>query len=116
MSDEPTAAYKVLTHEQVHALEAGAFAGAPVDLADGYIHLSTEAQLTETVDKHFAGQSGLWVAAVDLAVLADSVKWEESRGGQLFPHIYGALPLDAVIAYSPLKRHDDGQIELPVAG
>ena len=66
---------------------------APIDLADGYIHLSTRDQLTETVDKHFAGQADLWVAAIDLNALGDSVKWEESRGGALFPHYYGRLPV-----------------------
>jgi uncharacterized protein (DUF952 family) len=117
MSETPLTAYKVLTTEQMEALEHdGSFAGAPVDLADGYIHLSTAAQLTETVDKHFAGQDGLWVAAVDLDALDDEVKWEESRGGALFPHIYGPLPLDAVFAYSPLERDENGQVKLPIAG
>jgi uncharacterized protein (DUF952 family) len=110
-------AYKVLTQAQMDALEAdGTFAGAPVDLADGYIHLSTAEQLTETVDKHFAGQDDLHVVAVDLDVLGDAVRWEESRGGQQFPHIYAALPLDAVIAYSPLERDAGGRVTLPVAG
>ncbi|HEX7695735.1 MAG TPA: DUF952 domain-containing protein, partial [Sphingomonas sp.] len=94
MSDRPTAAYKVLTADQMRALEADRFDGAPIDLADGYIHLSTRDQLTETVDKHFAGQADLWVAAIDLNALGDSVKWEESRGGALFPHVYGRMPLD----------------------
>ena len=110
-------AYKVLTAGQMSALEKeGSFAGAPVDLADGYIHLSTAAQLQETIDKHFAGQGNLWLAAVDLDALADSVKWEPSRGGQLFPHIYGALPLDAVVAYSELHYEPDGSLRLPVTG
>jgi len=110
-------AYKILTAEQMTALEKdGSFAGAPVDLQDGYIHLSTAAQLQETLDKHFAGQSDLWLAAVDLEALDENVKWEESRGGQLFPHIYGALPLDAVIAYSELHYEPDGSLRLPVAG
>ncbi|URW76803.1 DUF952 domain-containing protein [Sphingomonas donggukensis] len=113
----PTTAYKVLTGPQMDALEAdGSFAGAPVDLADGYIHLSTAAQLTETVDKHFAGQSDLHVVAIDVEALGEAIRWEESRGGQLFPHIYAPLPLDAVIAYSPLERDADGQVQLPVAG
>lgn len=117
MSEAPALAYKVLTAPQMAALEAdGRFAGAPVDLADGYIHLSTAAQLTETVDKHFAGQDDLHVAAVDLDVLGHAVRWEESRGGQLFPHIYAALPLDAVVAYGPLERDGDGTVRLPVAG
>ncbi|MDO7843025.1 DUF952 domain-containing protein [Sphingomonas immobilis] len=98
-------------------LEGGSFAGAPIDLADGYIHLSTAAQLTETVDKHFAEAVDLHVAAVDLEALGDGVKWEESRGGQLFPHLYGGpLLLETVIAYGPLSRNDDGSVALPVAG
>lgn len=110
-------AYKVLTADQMAVLERqGSFTGAPIDLMDGYIHLSTHAQLTETVDKHFAGQTDLWVAAVDLEALGDSVKWEVSRGGQLFPHIYSDLPLDVVLAYGPLKRDDGGRVTLPVAG
>ncbi|MDB5678129.1 DUF952 domain-containing protein [Sphingomonas bacterium] len=116
MTDRPLVAYKVLTADQMHALEADTFAGAPVDLADGYIHLSTAAQLTETVDKHFAGQTDLSVAAIDLEALGGAVKWEESRGGALFPHIYGAMPLEIVIAYGPLERDDDGTVRLPVAG
>lgn len=113
----PTTAYKVLTAAQMHALEHdGSFAGAPVDLADGYIHMSARDQLTETVDKHFAGQEDLWVAAVDLDALGDAVKWEVSRGGAEFPHLYAPLPLDAVIAYSPLERDDDGTVRLPVTG
>lgn len=116
MTDLPLLAYKVLTGPEMAQLEAdGVFKGAPVDLADGYIHLSTEAQLTETVDRHFAGQSDLHVVAVDLAVLGDAVKWEPSRGGQLFPHIYADLPLTAAVAYGPLDREDDGRVRLPVA-
>ena len=110
-------AYKVLTGPEMDALEAdGSFAGAPVDLADGYIHLSTAAQLTETVDKHFGHSDDLHVVAVDLDALGEAVKWEESRGGQLFPHIYGSLPLEVVIAYSPLERDEAGRVKLPVAG
>ena len=116
MSERPAVAYKVLTADQMRALEADAFEGAPIDLADGYIHLSTRDQLTETVDRHFAGQSDLWVAAIDLAALGETVKWEESRGGALFPHIYGSMPLEVVIAYGALERNDDGTVKLPVAG
>lgn len=117
MSDLPTTAYKVLTAAEMAELETGSFAGAPVDVADGYIHLSTAAQLTETVDKHFAEQDDLHVAAVDLEALGDAVKWEESRGGALFPHLHGGpLLLETVVAYGPLTRHDDGSVALPVAG
>jgi len=115
MSD--STAYKVLTAEQMSVLEREhVFNGAPVDLADGFIHLSTAAQLAETIDKHFAGQQGLWLAAVDLAALGDAVRWEPSRGGQLFPHVYGPLPLEAVLAYSELRYEPDGSLRLPVTG
>ena len=108
----PSVAYKILTIDQMTTLRAdGVFRGAPVDLDDGYIHLSTADQLTETVDKHFSGQSDLYLAAVDLAALGDAVRWEESRGGQLFPHIYGTLPLDAVMALDPLHRDDRGLVQ-----
>lgn len=113
----PLVAYKVLTADQMVALEAdGTFAGAPVDLADGYIHLSAADQLNETVAKHFAGQDNLHVVAVDLEALGAAIRWEPSRGGALFPHLYGALPLGAAIAWSPLRRGEDGAIHLPVAG
>ena len=113
----PASAYKVLTAEQMAALEQeGVFTGAPVDIADGYIHLSTAAQLTETVDKHFANQTDLHIAAVDLEAMGEAVKWEESRGGQLFPHLYAPLPLTAVVAYSPMKRDEDGTVKLPITG
>lgn len=111
-------AYKVLTAEQLSVLEhEGSFAGAPVDLADGYIHLSTAEQLAGTIDKHFAGQADLQLVAVDLEALGDKVKWEESRGGALFPHIYDVpITLDVVIAYSALEYEPNGEIRLPVAG
>ena len=113
----PATAYKVLTAEQMAALEQeGVFTGAPVDIADGYIHLSTAAQLTETVDKHFANQTDLHIAAVDLEAMGEAVKWEESRGGQLFPHLYAPLPLTAVVAYSPLNRDEAGPVNLPIPG
>ncbi len=113
---QPQTAYKVLTAEQMTAIERdGTFAGAPVDLADGYIHLSTAEQLTETVDKHFAGQPDLHVAAVDLTAYC-SVKWEESRGGQLFPHLYEPLLLETLVAFGPLHRDDAGQVKLPITG
>jgi len=106
-------AYKVLTSEQFLDLQEGRFAGAPVDVADGYIHLSTAEQLTETVDRHFAGQDGLVVAAVDLDGLADVLRWEPSRGGALFPHLYGQLPLSSVANYNLLARAPDGSVRPP---
>ena len=116
MSAAPKVAYKVLTALQMAEFEReGMFAGAPIDIADGYIHLSTSDQLTETVTKHFAGQDDLHLVAVDLVVLGESVKWEASRGGQLFPHIYAALPLSAALAYGALARAADGTVVLPLA-
>jgi uncharacterized protein (DUF952 family) len=112
----PSVAYKVLTDAQMKVLETGAFPGAPVDLADGYIHLSTADQLAGTIDKHFASQSGLWIATVDLDAQDTPVIWEKSRGGALFPHLYGPLLLETVLAYGPLEYEPDGTIRLPVAG
>ncbi|HTQ69946.1 MAG TPA: DUF952 domain-containing protein [Acidocella sp.] len=106
-------AYKILTQEQFQALLAGCFEGAPVDIADGYIHLSTAAQLDETLTRHFAGQQDLVIAAVPLAPLGAALRWEVSRGGQLFPHLYGRLTLRDVSAHTPLERGADGRAILP---
>lgn len=117
MTERPLVAYKILTGEQLAQLLAeGTFAGAPVDVADGYIHLSTGDQVQATLDKHFAAQHDLHLAAIDLAALAEAVKWEVSRGGALFPHIYADLPLSAVIAYGPVEYHADNTLILSVAG
>ena len=119
MSGEPpasveTLAYKILTAPQMaELLEQGRFAGAPVDLSDGYIHLSTAGQVRETLDKHFAGQDGLHIACIDLAALGSAVKWEISRGGALFPHVYTDLLLDAVVAHGPVKFDGTGKLLIP---
>ena len=107
-------AYKILTRDQWEAFRAdGIFNGAPVDLADGYIHLSTKAQTAETVAKHFAGQDDLILAMVDLAALGEGVKWEASRGGQLFPHLYAPLPMSAVVTKAVLRLGSDGKHSFP---
>lgn len=117
MSGKAAVAYKVLTADDMGALEGGAaFAGTPVDIADGFIHLSTAEQLTETVDRHFAGQHDLYIVAIDLGSFDHSLKWERSRHGALFPHLYGPLLLETVIAYGPLERDGDGNVKLPIAG
>ncbi len=96
MSDR---AFKILTAEQWAVFEgAGSFLGAPVDVADGYIHLSSSEQLEETLAKHFAGQDNLVIAEIDLSQFGDELRWEVSRGGALFPHLYAPLPLSRVIA------------------
>ena len=94
-----TRAFKIFTADQWQQFEAdGSFAGAPVDLADGYIHMSTADQLNGTLDKHFAGQEGLVIAEIDLSGFGDALQWEVSRGGALFPHLYAELPISSVRA------------------
>jgi len=96
--------YKISPRALWHAAEqAGVFAGAPVDLADGFIHFSTAAQVAETAARHFAGQSDLVLAAIDAAALGPALRYEPSRGGALFPHLYGTLPLAAVRWVKPLR-------------
>ncbi len=107
-------AYKVLTAADWALLSAGAFHGSSVDQADGFIHLSTAAQIAETVDRHFSSQTGLIVAAIDLNALAHAVRWEPSRHGQLFPHVYAPLTPREILASGPLERHDDGTVRLPL--
>lgn len=91
----------------------GTFRGAPVDLADGFIHFSTAAQVEETAAKHFAGQHDLVLVSVDAKTLRDNLKWEPSRGGALFPHLYGPLDPKAVVSIVPLPLGDDGRHIFP---
>ncbi|MEO0390046.1 MAG: DUF952 domain-containing protein [Pseudomonadota bacterium] len=94
--------YKILRSAEWDALQAqGETAGAPIDVADGYVHFSTAAQAQETAAKHFAGAAGLWLLALEADGLAQ-LRWEPSRGGQLFPHLYGPLRLDDVLWAKPL--------------
>jgi len=110
----PGVAYKVLSGAEFSRLrDAGSFAGSEADRADGFIHMSTADQLTETIARHYRDRGDLVVAAVDLAQLGDAVRWEISRGDQEFPHLYGALPIDAVTAAVPLARGGDGEVILP---
>jgi uncharacterized protein (DUF952 family) len=91
-------AFKILTARQWAQFEAdGVFHGAPIDVADGYIHLSTADQVQGTLDNHFAGQAGLVIAEINLAALGNRVRREVSRGNALFPHVYGVLPISAVV-------------------
>ena len=83
--------------EWAGAERGGVFRGSPDDRRDGFIHSSTAAQLPETVEKHFTGASDLVLVAVDAAKLGAALKWESSRGGALFPHLYGDLSLTAVL-------------------
>lgn len=90
------------------ASRAGTFDGAAVDLKDGYIHFSTAAQVRETAAKHFAGQADLVLVAVATGPLGDALKWEPSRGGALFPHLYAPLPTSAAQSVRPLPLGEDG--------
>jgi uncharacterized protein (DUF952 family) len=91
----------------------GVFSGAPVDLHDGYIHFSTAAQAEETAARHFAGQDDLVLVAVDVAALGAALKWDPSRGGALFPHLYGELPMSAVTSVQELPLGRDGKHVFP---
>ena len=92
------------------AERTGAFTGAPVDLADGFIHFSTAAQVAETAARHFAGAPDLVLVAVDAAALGAALRQEPSRGGALFPHLYGTLPLSAVRWVKPLPLGMNGHV------
>lgn len=95
------------------ARDAGVFTGAPIDVADGYIHFSTAEQARETADKHFTGQTNLLLVAVDADKFGDRLKWEVSRGGALFPHLYGTLDLSAVLWTKALPLGPDGHHVFP---
>jgi uncharacterized protein (DUF952 family) len=106
--------YKICEQEAWRAAEAdGAFGGSDFDQRDGFIHFSTAAQVAETAAKHFAGQHGLMLVAVDGDALGPALKWERSRGNDLFPHLYAALPLSAVRWARPLPDEIDGQRAFP---
>lgn len=95
--------YKIFRADEWAALRRdGATKGAPIDLTDGYVHFSTATQAAETAAKHFAGEADLMLLAVDTDRLGDDLKWEVSRGDQLFPHLYRALRLDDVVWAQPL--------------
>ncbi len=107
-------AYKILTREQFVQFKAdGVFKGAPVDLQDGYIHLSTREQAAGTAAKHFAGQDDLVMVMVDLAPFGEAIRWEPSRGGALFPHLYADLPMNAVAGKVTLRLDEQGRHLFP---
>jgi uncharacterized protein (DUF952 family) len=101
--------YKIAPRALWQAAEAkGVFDGAAIDHADGYIHFSTAAQAVETAAKHFAGQDDLLLIAVETDKLGDALKFEVSRGGDLFPHLYASLPTEAALFVKPLPLGSDG--------
>jgi uncharacterized protein (DUF952 family) len=109
-----TTIYKICERARWREAEgAGVFGGAAVDLRDGFIHFSTADQVRETAARHFAGAADLMLVAVDAVALGGALKWEVSRGGDLFPHLYGALPLAAVLWARPLPLGGDGEHVFP---
>ncbi len=110
----PSLIYKICPEALWREAEAsGRFEGAPVDRADGYIHFSTAAQVRETAARHFSGQGGLVLVSVDAEALGGDLRYEPSRGGGLFPHLYAALPLSAVRRVEALPLGPDGAHRFP---
>lgn len=111
-----TLIYKISPGKDWKQAEArGRFSGAPVDLADGFIHFSAADQVRETAAKHFAGQEGLVLVAIEAEALGEGLKWEPSRGGALFPHLYGELEMSAVRWVRELPLGADGAHLFPEA-
>ena len=110
-----TAIYKICPATLWREAErAGKFRGSPVDLQDGFIHFSTAEQAAETAAKHFAVERDLVLVRVDAAALGGKLKWEPSRGGALFPHLYGDFDLKAVTKVDPLPLGPDGKHKFPL--
>ena len=106
--------YKICTAAEWHAAKReGCYRGSAVDARDGFIHFSTAEQAAETAAKWFAVQRDLVLVAVDSDALGDKLKWEPSRGGALFPHLYGELPLETVLRVDPLPLNASGRHEFP---
>ena len=109
-----TTIYKICTAaEWSEAERSGAYRGSAVDLKDGFIHFSTAEQAAETAAKWFAGQHDLVLVAVAADELGDKLKWEPSRGGALFPHLYGELPVKTALRVDPLPLDDNGRHAFP---
>jgi len=110
----PGIIYKICPHALWReAQHTGEFGGAPLDRQDGFIHFSTAEQVGETAAKHFAGAQDIVLIAVDGGALEAVLKWEPSRGGQLFPHLYRSLPLGAVLWVKPLPLDAGGRHVIP---
>lgn len=109
-----TIIYKICPAGQWHAAaQTGSFRGMAVDLRDGFIHFSTAGQVAETAARHFAGEGDLLLIAVDAERLGDALRWEVSRGGASFPHLYGDLPVSAVAWVKPLPLNGAGAHVFP---
>jgi len=110
----PQPVYKILADAALEAAKSeGQFMGSADDLRDGFIHLSAGHQVEGTLAKHYAGQEDLLLVTLDPERLGAGLKWEESRGGDLFPHLYGPLALDAIVSVDRLELDDDSRHILP---
>lgn len=110
----PKPIYKILADAAYDAAKSeGRFMGTSDDLRDGFIHLSAAHQVAGTLAKHYPGQGDLLLVAVDADALGPALKWEESRGGDLFPHLYGPLPLEAILSIEQLDLDEDSVHVLP---
>jgi uncharacterized protein (DUF952 family) len=106
--------YKIMkAPDWIKAEKAGVFKGSADDARDGFVHFSTAQQIRETAERHFRGQADLVLVAADAARLGEALKWETSRGGERFPHLYGALMMSAVIWTRPLPLEPDGRHRFP---
>ena len=100
--------YKIFRAQEWETLQdQGVTEGAPIDIEDGFIHFSTAEQARETAAKHFAGEDALILAAVDAGSMGSDLKWEASRGGALFPHLYKSLRITDVVWHEPLRLDGD---------
>lgn len=110
----PRTIYRLLdAHTWVEAQKIGAFHGTEHDLRDGFIHFSTAAQVAETAARHYTGRSNLVLLWVDTFLLGDALRWEPSRGGALFPHLYASLSLSAVTRAEPVPLSAEGRHQFP---
>ena len=110
----PQHIYRIVPAEVWQRAEAvGTFAGTEHDLRDGFIHFSTASQVAETAARHYAGLANLLLVTVNVTALGDALRWEPSRGGALFPHLYGSLPTNTAIVVVPLPLGGDGIHVLP---
>ena len=109
--------FKILRANEAAALaQSSVLKGSSVDLADGFIHFSTAAQVEETAARHFSAESGLWLVAVRTAEVTEALRWEPSRGGDLFPHLFAPLTTEAVVWLKPLPLGPDGHHRFPDLG
>ena len=110
----PEFIYKIATAENFAAAKAaGTYTGMPIDAEDGYIHFSTASQLAETLGLYFKGQKGVVLFAVRSYDMGSMLRWEPSRRGELFPHVYGTFPISAIAWQGMVDVGDDGSVVLP---